>query len=162
MLIIKTVVLSKFIYFLINILRVMRDLFRVLFVALLAVITFAACSDDDSDDDGKVDNLGKIENFSVKVVESAIGQDTYEYSWKGVSGAYSYQVYYRAKGTTEWSTSNVYIPSPNTPGETMTNIMMAGYGKGVVYEMKIVSHRDTGDKITAESGIIESPELPAE
>ncbi len=142
----------------------MNSLLKGLFFSLILAIsftTFTACSDDDSDNDGRVDNLTKIENFSVAVVQEQYTGNTYQYTWKAVKDAYSYQVFYRVKGSTgEWTTSNFYIPNPNTPGQTITRTMMASYGKGVVYEMKMVAHRDTQSTIIAESDTIESPALP--
>ncbi len=138
----------------------MKNLFKVLFFSFLIASSFISCSDDDSDDDGKVDNLAKIENFSATIVPQ-YSSKTYQYTWKGVSGAYSYQVFYRAKGSSdEWINSNVYIPNPNTPGQMMTHVMMAGYAKEVIYEIRIVAHRDTSDKIIAESDIITPEPLP--
>ena len=137
----------------------MNNLFKVfmgLFLPLFMAVSFTAC-----DDDGKeVDGVVKIENFSVSVVPANYG-NTYEYSWKGVEGAYSYRVFYKEKGSSdEWNETNIHIPNPNKPGQIMTSTMMGGYGKDVVYEMKIIAYKDSFSKIIAESDIIESEPLP--
>ena len=139
----------------------MNNLFKVfsaLFISCLLTVSFTACSDDDSDDDGKVDDLKKIENFSVTIVQENI-RDTYQYSWEDINGAYRYQVFYREAGSSEkWMTTNSYM-SPRTPGKIITDTMMASYGGEVAYEMKIVAYRDSFDKIIAESDIIVSEPL---
>ncbi|NDW11010.1 hypothetical protein [Dysgonomonas sp. 520] len=138
----------------------MKKLLKLLFLFTFTLALTTSCSDDDDDDNGKVDNLAKIENFTVTIV-SEYSSNTYQYSWKGVKGAYSYQVLYRVKGSSDdWQETNVYIPSSNMPGQIMTHTMMGGYSRGVVYEMQIVACRDTAGKIIAESDIIESEALP--